>query len=57
MQIGSIILFDDYNGFNANNEEGQRKALAEFKMKTNWVIEPFFTYMYSGQSFIICGRK
>ena len=57
MQIGSIILFDDYNGFNANNEEGQRKALSEFKMKTNWVIEPFFTYMYSGQSFIICGRK
>ena len=57
MQIGSIILFDDYNGFNANNEEGQRKALAEFKKKTNWIIEPFFTYMYSGQSFIICGRK
>ena len=30
LQIGSIILFDDYNCFNADNKRGQRKALTEF---------------------------
>ena len=57
LQIGSIILFDDYNCFNADNSKGQRKALREFKSKTNWTIEPFFTYMFSGQSFLVVGKK
>ena len=57
LQIGSIILLDDYNSFNADNNKGQRRAIAEFKIKGNWRLEPFFSYMFSGQSFLICGRK
>ena len=57
LQIGSIILLDDYNGFNADNLKGQRKALHEYKKKTKWIIEPFFNYMYSGQSFLVVGNK
>ncbi len=57
LQIGSIILLDDYNAFNADNLKGQRKALHEYKKKTKWIIEPFFSYMYSGQSFIVVGNK
>lgn len=57
LQIGSIILLDDYNAFNADNSKGQRKALIEYKNKTKWIIEPFFSYMYSGQSFLVVGNK
>ena len=57
LQIGSIILLDDYNAFNADNLKGQRKALNEFKNETKWIIEPFFSYMYSGQSFLVVGNK
>jgi len=57
LQVGSIILLDDYNSFNADNNKGQRKAISEFKSNSNWVLEPFFSYMFSGQSFLICGKK
>ncbi len=57
LQIGSIILLDDYNAFNADNLKGQRKALREFKTKTKWIIEPFFSYMYTGHSFLVVGNK
>ena len=57
LQVGSIILLDDYNSFNADNNKGQRKAISEFKNNSNWVIEPFFSYMFSGQSFLICGKR
>jgi len=57
LQIGSIISLDDYNNFNADNSKGQRKALIEFKTKTKWIFEPFFSYMYTGQSFLVVGQK
>jgi len=57
LQIGSIILFDDFNCFNADNNKGQRKALKEFNEISHWKIEPFFNYMYAGQSFLIVGKK
>ena len=57
LQVGTIILLDDYNSFNADNKKGQRKAIFEFKSNSSWVLEPFFSYMFSGQSFLICGKK
>jgi NDP-sugar pyrophosphorylase family protein len=57
LQIGSIILLDDYNSFNADNLKGQRKAFNEYKTETKWIIEPFFSYMYVGQSFLVVGNK
>ena len=57
LQVGSIILLDDYNSFNADNNKGQRKAIKEFKNNSKWLLEPFFSYMFSGQSFLICDKK
>lgn len=57
LQIGSIILLDDYNAFNADNLKGQRKALNEYKKETKWILEPFFSYMFSGQAFLVVGNK
>ncbi len=57
LQIGTIILFDDYNQFNANNEKGQRKAFNDFKNYNQYQFEKFYTYGFAGQSFLIVGYK
>lgn len=57
LQIGSIVLSDDYNSFNADNNKGQRKALLEFKNQTSFIFEPFFNYMFTGQAFLIVQKK
>ena len=59
LQIGSIILFDDYNCFNANNALGQRKAFKGYSKTSNFVFEKFFNYGYGGQSFLVvdCNPK
>ena len=56
-QIGSVILFDDYNCFNANNKLGQRKAFRDYLAKTGFIFEKFFNYGYAGQSFLIVDQK
>lgn len=53
LQIGTIILFDDFNCFNADNNRGQRKAFLTFKKQTNFTFEKFFTYNLVGQSFLV----
>ena len=53
LQIGTIILFDDFNCFNADNNRGQRKAFLKFKKQTNFTFEKFFTYNLVGQSFLV----
>lgn len=57
LSVGSILMLDDYNLFSANNLNGQRKALIEFCKNSNLILEPFFNYMYVGQSFIVVGKK
>ena len=52
-QIGSILLFDDYNCFNANNNFGQRKAFKDYCKKSYFIFEMFFNYGVAGQSFLI----
>ena len=52
IQIGTILLFDDYNAFNANQNQGQRKSFSEFNEKSEFVFEKYFSYHYSGQSFL-----
>lgn len=51
-QVGSVLLFDDYNAFNADNRKGERRAFAEFREKSKFKFEPWFDYMYSGQAFL-----
>tara|TARA_B100001540_G_C15777275_1_gene629265 strand:- start:265 stop:1002 length:738 start_codon:yes stop_codon:yes gene_type:complete len=57
LSVGSILMFDDYNHFNANNNLGQRKAFDDFKKNSNFVYEKFFTYEYVGQSFLVVDVK
>jgi hypothetical protein len=52
LQTGSVLLFDDYNAFCADNRKGERRALHEFKNYTKRTVEPWFSYMYSGQAFL-----
>jgi len=54
MQQGTILMFDDYNCFNASNEEGERRALIEFLGKnTNIEVEKLYSYAFAGQAFIV----
>jgi O-methyltransferase len=51
---GTIVLFDDYNCFNAADERGQRRALSEFLTKYPDVrAEPLRPFGWHGQGFRI----
>ena len=52
IQVGSVLLFDDYNCFCADNHKGERKAFREFQMNTKLQFEKWFTYQYSGQAYL-----
>ena len=55
IQIGTVILFDDYNCFNADNNRGQRKAFLRFQNKSNFIFDKFFSYNFVGQAFLVTG--
>ena len=57
INIGTVLLFDDYNAFNADNNHGQRKAFKEFELSSKYIFEKFSTYGYAGQMFLIVGLK
>jgi O-methyltransferase len=57
IDIGTILLFDDYNAFNADNKKGQRLAFKDFCDNTHFEFEKFFSYHYCGQSFLIVGKN
>ncbi len=57
LQIGSIIMFDDYNAFSANNNKGERAAFSKFREKSRFVYEPYFPYQYVGQAFLTVEAK
>jgi O-methyltransferase len=54
LQHGSIIAFDDWNCYYADNQRGERKAFAELRdeLKETARLEPFLPISYSGMSFI-----
>jgi len=52
LQVGTVILCDDYNTFNADNRKGERRAFAEFTEKSQLKFEKWFAYQYSGQAFL-----
>ncbi|MAJ81806.1 MAG: hypothetical protein CMF41_02710 [Legionellales bacterium] len=52
LQVGSILLFDDYNSFNANRQKGQRKAFDNFQKTSSFVFEPLFSYFFTGMAFV-----
>jgi len=52
IQVGSVLLFDDYNCYCADNHKGERKAFLEFQENTKFKFEKWFTYQYAGQAFL-----
>ena len=56
LTIGTIIIFDDFNCFNADNNKGQRKAFNLYRKQTNWVFEKLNSYQYVGQSFVVVDK-
>ena len=57
ISIGTILLFDDYNCFNADNNRGQRKAFSDFQSKSEFIFEKFFSYQFVGQAFLVVGHR
>jgi hypothetical protein len=54
LSVGSILLFDNYFFFAANDSMGERRALSEFKLSNpNMVISDYFTYGWHGKAFIV----
>ena len=53
LQIGSVILFDEFHGFNADPTKGERKALADFLSETSIKVDRWFDYHYGGRSFLV----
>jgi len=52
---GTVLLFDDYNAFNADNNKGERRAFKELREDFKYEFEPWFAYSFSGQSFLCIG--
>jgi hypothetical protein len=57
IQVGTVILFDDFNCYNANKNAGERRAFSEFRDKSLYEFEEWFSYHYSGQAFLCVGEK
>ena len=55
IQMGSIILFDDYNYFKGDINKGEYSAFNEFnKNYPEILFRRIFDYGYSGRAFIVC---
>ncbi|MSO65432.1 MAG: hypothetical protein EXQ85_06510 [Alphaproteobacteria bacterium] len=52
IQVGTVLLLDDYNAYRAHNAEGQRRAFGEFQEKTRLKFEKWCSYYYVGQAFL-----
>jgi O-methyltransferase len=54
LQAGTVLLFDDYNCFEASNEKGERRAFAEFlAANPQWAAETAFSFGWHGQAFVM----
>jgi hypothetical protein len=52
LQLGCVLMFDDYNAYCADNKRGERRALREFCETVPFEFEPWFAYQYGGQAFL-----
>ena len=52
LQLGCVLMFDDFNAYSADNNKGERRAFREFCDTVTFRFEPWFTYQYSGQAFL-----
>jgi O-methyltransferase len=55
LQIGSVIMFDDFHGFNSDESKGERRALSEFLEDNSITVDRWFDYHYCGRAFLVTG--
>lgn len=55
IQVGTVLMFDDYNTYRADNSQGERRAFREFTESVSFEFEPWFAYQYAGQAFLCVG--
>lgn len=57
LQVGTVILLDDFNAFSADNRKGERRAFREFQEISKFKFEKWFPYHYSGQAYLCVDQK
>ena len=51
---GTILIFDDWNCFNADPKKGERKAVTQWLKKNKHIkLEPFYNFGWHGKSFMV----
>ena len=56
LQVGTIILFDDFLDYKGCVDKGEYGAFEEFKLENpNLLFRRAFDYGYRGRVFIVCG--
>ena len=55
LQVGSVILFDEFHAFNADPSKGERRALTEWLEGNSVQVERWFDYHYGGRAFLVTG--
>jgi hypothetical protein len=54
LQVGTVILFDDWNAFCASNHKGERAATVEWlKRNPQWALNEYASYGWHGRVFIV----
>jgi len=54
LQVGTVLLFDDWNAFNASNHKGERAAASQWlKRNPQWQLNDYAAYGWHGRVFIV----
>jgi hypothetical protein len=54
LQVGTVMLFDDWNAFNASRHKGERAATAEWlQSQPRWQLNEMARYGWHGQAFTV----
>jgi hypothetical protein len=54
LQVGTVMLFDDWNAFSASNHKGERAATAAWlRRNPQWQLNEYAAYGWHGRVFIV----
>jgi hypothetical protein len=54
LQVGTVMLFDDWNAFCASRQKGERAAVAQWlKKNPRWQLNDYASYGWHGHAFIV----
>lgn len=54
LQVGTVMMFDDWNAFCASRHKGERAAAAQWlKRNPQWELNAYADYGWHGRAFIV----